>query len=174
MRIEAFDALSRVEAESALRSCCGATRWVQAVAAGRPYHTVDRLLEGADAVWEHTGPADWEEAFAHHPRIGETSARVGVSAAAQAWSSREQARVAEAEPALRDALAEGNREYERRFGRIYIVCAADRSLEALLADLRARLLNPPDVELRVAAEAQRQITQLRLRRLFAGPREASP
>jgi 2-oxo-4-hydroxy-4-carboxy-5-ureidoimidazoline decarboxylase len=173
MTIEEFDTLSPAEAESALRSCCGASRWVEAMVAGRPYDTVERLLTDADAAWRRTDPADWEEAFAHHPRIGETSAKATVSATAREWSSREQGQVAGAGAAVRNALAEGNREYERRFGRIYIVCAAGRGPEELLADLTARLGNPPDLERRVAAEAQRQITQQRLRRLFAAPGETS-
>jgi 2-oxo-4-hydroxy-4-carboxy-5-ureidoimidazoline decarboxylase len=173
MTIEEFDLLSTAEAESALRSCCGASRWVHAMVAGRPYRAMERLLAHADEAWRRTGPTDWEEAFAHHPRIGEAGARATVSATARGWSSREQAQVAGADSTVRTALAEGNREYERRFGRIYIVCAAGRAPEELLADLTSRLGNPPDLELRVAAEAQRQITQQRLRRLFAAPGEAS-
>ena len=206
MTIEEFDALSTAEAESALRSCCGASRWVDVMVAGRPYGTVEHLLASADAAWRRTDAADWEEAFAHHPRIGETSARARVSAAAREWSSREQSQVAGADTTVRNALAEGNREYERRFGRIYIVCAAGRGPEDLLADLTTRLGNPSlvtygeflgDVPTRernrllsgaravlmpthyiepfgnVAAEAQRQITQQRLRRLLAAPGEAS-
>lgn len=171
MTIDEFDALSRADAESALRSCCGASRWVEGVLGGRPYSTPDRLFRAADEVWARTGPADWDEAFAHHPRIGEAAARAPVSATAKAASSREQRLITGAPESVREALARGNLEYERRFGRIYIVCASGKQPAELLADLERRLTNPPDAELRVAAEAQRQITQLRLRRLVAGPEE---
>ena len=33
--------------------------------------SVDASARGADELWQATGPADWDEAFAHHPRIGE-------------------------------------------------------------------------------------------------------
>jgi len=42
-----------------------------------------------------------------------------------------------------DALVEGNREYEERFGHVYLVRADGRSAEELLAVLRERLGNDP-------------------------------
>jgi OHCU decarboxylase len=68
---------------------------------------------------------------------------------------------------VREAIADANRAYEERFGRIYIVCATGKSAEEMLAICRARLENPPDVELRVAAEEQRKITHIRLSKLLA-------
>ena len=62
------------------------------------------------------------------------------------------------------ALAEGNRQYEERFGRIFIVCASGKSAAEILAILNARMQNTIAAELLEAAEQQRQITQLRLRR----------
>ena len=62
-------------------------------------------------------------------------------------------------------LAEVNRQYEQRFGTIYIVCATGKSAEEMLAIARQRLNNSPDDELRVAAEEQRKITRLRLLKL---------
>jgi len=64
------------------------------------------------------------------------------------------------------ALAEGNREYEQRFGFIYIVCATGKSPEELLEILNARLKNDAEIELRNAAEEQRKITRLRLEKLL--------
>ena len=66
--------------------------------------------------------------------------------------------------AVKLALAEGNRQYEERFGRIFIVCASGRSAQEILAILNARMSNTAAAELLEAAEQQRQITQLRLRR----------
>ena len=63
------------------------------------------------------------------------------------------------------ALAEANRVYEQRFGYIFIVCASGRTAAQMLALLRARLGNDPDVEIRVAAAEQAEITALRLRGL---------
>lgn len=64
------------------------------------------------------------------------------------------------------ALAELNREYEKKFGYIFIVCASGKSSEEMLAILRWRLGNDGDEELRNAASEQAQITQLRLRKLI--------
>ena len=64
------------------------------------------------------------------------------------------------------ALAEGNREYEQRFGFIFIVCATGKSSEEMLAILNYRLSNDGDTEIRTAAEEQRKITRLRLERLL--------
>ena len=67
---------------------------------------------------------------------------------------------------MKHKLAEVNAEYERRFGYIYIVCASGKSADELLAIARGRLGNEPEKELRVAAEEQRKIMQLRLAKLL--------
>jgi OHCU decarboxylase len=133
---------------------------------GRPFESVEALLAAADENWRAVGPAEWDEAFAHHPRIGERHASAKVSATARAWSASEQGAASRADAATQAALAEANRAYERRFGRIYLVCASGRSAEDLLADLEARMKNDPEHELAVAAEEQRKITRLRLRALI--------
>jgi 2-oxo-4-hydroxy-4-carboxy-5-ureidoimidazoline decarboxylase len=70
---------------------------------------------------------------------------------------------------VREALAEGNREYEKRFGRIFLLCATGRRTEEILTILRNRMQNDPATELREAAEQQRFITRLRLRRWLQMP-----
>ena len=85
-----------------------------------------------------------------------------MSATALAWSGGEQRAAAGGGAAARAALAEANEAYERRFGRIYIVCAAGRSADEMLADIAARMRNDPDRERAIAAEEQRKITRLRL------------
>jgi OHCU decarboxylase len=139
--------------------------------ARRPFESVDDLLAAADEAWRATGPKDWDEAFAHHPRIGERHAAAPASAAARAWSAGEQGSAAGAGAATRAELAEANEAYERRFGRIYIVCATGRSAEEMLADIAARMKNDPDRERAVAVEEQRKITRLRLKTLI-GARES--
>ena len=66
--------------------------------------------------------------------------------------------------AVKTALAEANRKYENRFGHIFIVCATGKSGAEILAILRRRLENDKETELREAAEQQRQITQIRLKK----------
>lgn len=82
------------------------------------------------------------------------------------WSSREQAGIETAGDDVREALAAVNKEYERRFGYIYIVCATGKTPEEMLALARKRLRNAAAVEIRVAAEEQRSITRIRLEKLL--------
>jgi OHCU decarboxylase len=167
----ALDRLNTIpprEAAEQLRACCGSSRWVEAMLARRPFESAAELLAAADEAWRATGPEDWDEAFAHHPRIGERHAAAAVSATARAWSLGEQRTVASTDAAARAALAEANEAYERRFGRIYIVCAAGRTADEMLADITARMKNDPDRERAIAVEEQRKITRLRLETLIGG------
>ncbi len=68
---------------------------------------------------------------------------------------------------LRRAMAEGNREYESKFGFIYIVCATGKTAEQMLELLQRRLQNDRETELAEASEQQRQIMQLRLGKWLA-------
>ena len=61
-----------------------------------------------------------------------------------------------------EALADGNRRYEERFGYIFIVCASGRTAAEMLAMLTARLRNDPTREIQIAAAEQAKITALRL------------
>ena len=164
--VAALDALPPHEAWLLLQSCCGATSWVDAMVSRRPFHTLGVLLREADDVWWSLAPGDWREAFDHHPRIGERSAATEQSAQSQRWSAREQEGMSAAAGDVRQALVEGNREYERRFGHIYLVCATGKSADEMLALLRERLQNDPATELRVAAGEQAKITRLRLEKMF--------
>lgn len=160
--------LNAADAERASRlfaSCCGASRWVAGMLARRPFASLDELLADAESVWWDLRPDDWLEAFSHHPRIGERHAAVRQDERAAGWSGGEQRGVASAGNDVKDALARGNQEYERRFGHIYLVCATGKSAEELLKILESRLGNDPEAELRVAAGEQAKITALRLRKL---------
>ena len=85
-----------------------------------------------------------------------------------AWAMQEQKEVADAGDAVKIALAEENREYEHKFGRIFIVCATGKSAAELLEILRRRLQNDVGTELYEAAEQQRQITRIRLKKWLQG------
>jgi 2-oxo-4-hydroxy-4-carboxy-5-ureidoimidazoline decarboxylase len=163
-----LDQLPDAELRSTLSACCGARRWVEGMMSSRPFRDTQTLLRRADEIWWSLGPDDWREAFTHHPRIGERNARIAQEARAQAWSAGEQRGVADASFDVRSAIAEGNQEYERRFGHIYLVSAAGKSAEELLELLRARLENDPVTELEVAAGEQAKITCLRLMKLVEG------
>ena len=143
--------------------CCGSRAWASGLAEQRPLADAQQLFVASDRVWAALPPLAWNEAFASHPRIGQQHARA-ATAQSLAWSSAEQRAAMSEDDAVKLALAEGNRQYEERFGRVFIVCAAGKSAAEILAILNTRMSNTADAELLEAAEQQRLITQLRLRR----------
>lgn len=166
MTIEALNALPAADARAALERCCGASRWIEAMLAARPFADAATLFAASDRAVAPLERADWMEAFSHHPKIGEVSALREKFAGTAAWAGAEQGGAATANEATLLALAEGNRAYEARFGYIFIVCATGKSAGEMLAVLRARLGNAPDDELSLAAAEQRKITRLRIERLL--------
>lgn len=168
LSVAELDALRGEEAAEVFRSCCGSSRWVEEMNARRPFGTLDRLLAAADDSWKATGPNDWREAFSHHPRIGEKRSEITQGARAAAWSAAEQERAQEATASGQERLNAVNRTYEERFGHIFIVCAEGKSADEMLQIAERRLCNDPATELRIAAEEQRKITELRLRKLTGG------
>ena len=166
MTLAELNTVPRYRAEAELTQCCGSRAWVRAMAGRRPFNSLDRLLRAASEVWWRLDEGDWREAFSAHPQIGERKAAASTSAQAQAWSAREQAGVSRAGVGVTMGLEEANREYLAKFGHIFIVCAAGKTAEDMLAILRARLLNSPEQEIRAAAEEQDKITRLRLEKLL--------
>jgi 2-oxo-4-hydroxy-4-carboxy-5-ureidoimidazoline decarboxylase len=158
--------LSLGEARTALVRCCGSSAWVASMLRARPFRDQAHLLATASRVWRELSADDWHEAFSHHPRIGEGDKVPSAAQATTAWAKSEQAGASAAELEVKQALADGNRAYEAKFGHIYLVCASGKSGTELLAILRARMDNDPAAELRVAAGEQEKITQLRLLRLL--------
>ncbi|MGA3088383.1 MAG: 2-oxo-4-hydroxy-4-carboxy-5-ureidoimidazoline decarboxylase [Terriglobales bacterium] len=144
--------------------CCGSQAWALAMVARRPVSNEAALLAASDEIWRSLAESDWRDAFDSHPRIGESTTPAAATQQSAAWSKQEQRPVAGADEAVKRALADGNREYERRFKRIFIVCATGKSPQQLLQILQRRLGNDGRTELQEAAEEQRQITQIRLRK----------
>ncbi|HET9729532.1 MAG TPA: 2-oxo-4-hydroxy-4-carboxy-5-ureidoimidazoline decarboxylase [Gemmatimonadaceae bacterium] len=172
LTVHELNTLPATRVAELLAACCGAPRWISSMVARRPFETLDDLLAAADDVWWSLDQHDWREAFARHPRIGEADTAPPGDERERRWASGEQASVATAQDAVRSALVEANRKYERRFGYIYIVCATGRTADEMLALARGRLHNSPKVELRVAAEEQRKITRLRLQKLMTDEAES--
>lgn len=130
--------------------------------ARRPFPGRDALVAAAREEWFALTPGDWREAFLQHPAIGDREALGARFPNTAHLSEREQDAVAAAPDATLDALAEGNRAYAQKFGYTFIVCATGKSAEEILALLRMRLLNGHSLEIRIAAEEQARITELRL------------
>jgi 2-oxo-4-hydroxy-4-carboxy-5-ureidoimidazoline decarboxylase len=163
--LASWNDLDMPAAAAAILPCNGSQAWANRLAALRPFQTVFDLTCTADMVWRALPAADWQQAFDSHPRIGEHHAKA-ATAASLALSAAEQS-AAHLTTETEAALAAANLAYEKKFGRIFIVCAAGKSAAHILALLQERLANDPATELREAAEQQRQITQIRLRKWLA-------
>lgn len=167
--IDEFNQLSREEAASELMKCCGSIEWAQAVAAERPFSSIDELLTTADRIWWLLEPADWLDAFSHHPQIGGRESERPQAAEASRWSEDEQSGTRGTDDDTMAAFASANHAYLNKFGYIFIVCATGKSAAEMLSLLEQRLPNDPEKELHIAAEEQRRITHLRLQKLLQTP-----
>jgi OHCU decarboxylase len=161
-----LNSLSPAEAESELLKCCGSNNWAGRMVSERPFMSLNKLLESADQIWWSLEPRDWLEAFHSHPKIGEKKAAAAVTVEAQKWSEDEQSGIRDSAAETIAELAKLNREYEEKFGHIFIVCASGKSSEEMLGILRERLRNSPEEELPIAAAEQAKITELRLKKLI--------
>ena len=130
--------------------------------ARRPFAGMDALLGAAAGIWADLSEHDWKEAFSRHPRIGDRASRDRRLEATRHLSEREQAGVDGAATEVLNALADGNRAYEAKFGFTFIVCATGRTAASMLEQLTERLANDADLEIHVAASEQAKITALRL------------
>ena len=164
MTLDEFNAADRDVAIAGLRPCADITRWCEELADGRPYDSVEALVERAESAAAPFTADEVEAALAHHPRIGE---RPGGTHDEAVMSRAEQAGVQPSDATVAAALAEGNRAYERQFGRVFLIRAAGRSAAEILDALTERLAHTPAEEEPVVAEQLREIAVLRLKGRFA-------
>jgi 2-oxo-4-hydroxy-4-carboxy-5-ureidoimidazoline decarboxylase len=155
--LEAFNAAPAPDAEREMLACCASATFAATIAGGRPYPDADALRAAVDAAFTRLSWDDILESLSGHPRIGDRA--TGVSAA-------EQSGAAGATDQVRQALAEGNRAYEKRFDHVFLICASGRSGQEMLDQLRARLGNDPEAERAVVREELLKITQLRLTKVL--------
>lgn len=155
--MERFNGLPADEAETELLTCCASPAFAQAVAGGRPYPDRDALIAAADAALRALTWADVSDALAAHPRIGERPAGADRESA---WSRREQSGIDAG-----DELVAANKEYEERFGHVFLIFATGKDRAQVLAAARARLGNDDATERAVVHGELRKIALLRLGRL---------
>ena len=161
MTLKDFNNLEKDSAAKELFSCCGSQKWVSSLMQKFPFVSQEALVEGATQAWyDECDKTDWQESFAHHPKIGDKKSL------AEKFAGKEQAGVAAATEEIIDTLAKANAVYEKKFGFIFIVCATGRSAEEMLRLLNARLKNGIDDELRIAMGEQHKITLIRFKKLF--------
>ena len=154
------------EATASLLTCCGSSRWASAMESARPFSTIQQVLEHADTHWGAMMRADILEAFSHHPKIGTVENLREKFASTAQWAGSEQSGVQAASESTLTALAQGNEDYEKRFGYIFIVCATGKSAQDMLSLLETRIGNDLEAELSIAAAEQAKITRLRLEKLL--------
>jgi 2-oxo-4-hydroxy-4-carboxy-5-ureidoimidazoline decarboxylase len=162
-----WNGLGLDDAADVILPCNGSAVWATLVAYNRPFDSPVALFATSDEIWRSLPEEDWQEAFDSHPRLGESHAKAATEKSLS-WSAHEQG-AANPDDAVRETLAQGNREYEEKFGRIFLLCATGRSAAEILAILRERMQNDAATELHEAAEQQRLITRLRLRKWLQMP-----
>ena len=156
----------KAKAEFIFLSCCGSHRWAQKMAEARPFADVALLLNQAEEIWCNLEAKDWLEAFDAHPKIGAKKAVPQATAQSAEWSEGEQSAINTADNSVLTELEESNYLYEKKFGFIFIVCATGKSAAEMLEICQERLSNDADKEIRVAADEQKKITEIRLKKLL--------
>jgi 2-oxo-4-hydroxy-4-carboxy-5-ureidoimidazoline decarboxylase len=151
-----------------LATCLAVPRWVDEVAAGAPFASLDDLLDAAGVAATPLSEAEVDQALADHPRIGE---RAAGESAASAFSGAEQSASASDDAELAAQLEAGNRAYEEKFGRIFLIRAAGRSRPEILAELHRRLDLDPDDEIKIVAAELRDIALRRIAQVFGSRTE---
>ena len=151
-----------------LATCLAVPRWVDEVAAGAPYASLDDLLDAAGLAATPLSEAEVDQALADHPRIGD---RPTGDSAASAFSAAEQSASASDDADLAAQLEAGNRAYEEKFGRIFLIRAAGRSRPEILAELHRRLELEPEDEIKIVAAELRDIALRRIAQVFGGKAE---
>ena len=153
-----FDELPEGEARALLATCLDVPRWADELLAGRPYGSADALLARAAEAAGSLSDDELDAALARHPRIGE---RAGAGHDA-AHSAREQSGVDRSDAEVLQRLADGNRAYEERFDRVFLIRAAGRDSREILAELERRLGNDDATERAETVDQLGQIAVLRL------------
>jgi 2-oxo-4-hydroxy-4-carboxy-5-ureidoimidazoline decarboxylase len=166
MTLHELNTLPKPQLLAELTKCCGSPAWVNKMLPFFPADDLVELLEDAEEQWFKCNETDWKEAFAHHPKIGDIDSLKNKFTSTALWASGEQSGINTASQKAIEALAEGNRKYEDKFGYIFIVCATGKSAEEMLEILESRLSNDPKEEIEIAADEQNKITKLRLEKLL--------
>jgi OHCU decarboxylase len=165
--LEKINSADVADAESMFRDCCGSSEWAKKMTSSRPFNSEAEMLAKAVKFWNDLDANDWLEAFAAHPRIGETRRAPTQQARSASWSADEQAGASSANEKLKEELADLNRKYFEKFGFIYIVCATGKSAAEMTEICRDRLGNDRETEIANAAAEQQKITEIRLRKLLS-------
>lgn len=162
--LQQFNGAGVEQAKAMIAPCVALPEWQAALVAGRPYADVAGLYARATALSALWRKAELDQALQAHPRIGDKPKGASPESA---LSRQEQSSVNSHDSVLAQALAQGNADYEARFGRVFLIRAKGRSGDEILTILRQRLYYSEVEEVDEALNQLRQITQLRLEGVFA-------
>ena len=166
LTLEQLNALTPADAHEQFLNCCTAERWVDGMVMGMPYASLEAMREHAKTIWAGMEEAELLQAYEGHPKIGDVSSQRKKYASTKTLASNEQSGANAADEAVLQRLAQGNADYENKFGFIFIVFATGKSAAEMLAILESRIGNTREQELQNAADNQMSITDLRLRKLL--------
>lgn len=166
MSLETINNVSEQQAARFFYQCCSATAWVKKMVASRPYASREQLMDTATTHWQGLSEQDYLQAFDGHPKIGDVNSLKHKYTNTKVLAAGEQSGVEQATGEVIQALAEGNAQYQQKFGFIFIVCATGKSAKQMLYLLQQRLPNDRDTELVIAAQEQQKIFQIRLEKLL--------
>lgn len=162
--LSAFNEMADDEARARMSTCLDVPRWRDEIVGGRPYEDLDQLRDRMAAAASTLSDDELERALARHPRIGE---RADEALHDASHSTREQSGVDREDAEVTRRLEEGNRAYEQRFGRVFIIRAAGRDAHEVLEQLRRRLDNDDELERAETIDQLTQIALLRAREVLA-------
>lgn len=167
MTLDELNKQTSAQAMHTFMQCCTSSAWVARMVKARPFATVKAIKVAANSHWLNLTEADYLEAFEGHPKIGDVNSLRKKYANTKELAGNEQGLVKQATDEVLTTLAQGNSDYQAKFGFIFIVCATGKSAKEMSDLLQARLPNTKAQELVNAAEEQRKIFQLRIDKAFA-------
>ena len=148
-----------------LETACASQTWIAQMIAGGRFKDDEDVIARAAQVSQELSEADWLEAFAAHPRIGNVDSLRAKYANTKQIAGSEQSGVDDTDEGTLRRLSTANDEYFDKFGFIFIVCATGKTAKEMLAILERRLPLSRKDELANAAAEQTKITEIRLRKL---------
>jgi OHCU decarboxylase len=148
-----------------LKKCCASKKWQNSMFAIGQFQDFAEMKKRSDEIWFSLSKEDWLEAFEAHPKIGDISSLREKYKNTKSWTEDEQSGVGQDEGTLLD-LQNYNKKYEDKFGFIFIICATGKSALDMLQNLKTRIENSRDEELKNAALEQSKITKLRLEKIM--------
>ena len=167
MTLTKFNTLEKSAAQELLATTCGSGRWQSLMMERFPFASEMEMVKTAADIWyDSCSREDWMEAFAQHPKIGETKNLEEKFPATKHLASSEQAGVKTAPKDMIDLLAKANDLYEAKFGFIFIVFATGKSAAEMLRILQDRSSNHYEEEIIIAIGEQLKITIQRFKKIM--------